>query len=112
VLELDVLAWGRWFETADRHVGMDVLPDGVRVSTVFLALDHAFGGGRPILWETMIFGGPHDGYQDRYTSREAAEAGHARALALCRGRPPGATIPHAGTVITPEERDRMSRDGP
>jgi hypothetical protein len=30
----------------------------------------------------MIFGGPHDGYQDRYTSRQEALEGHQKALAL------------------------------
>lgn len=29
--------------------------DGVNVSTVFLGLDHSFGGDEPILWETMVF---------------------------------------------------------
>lgn len=29
----------------------------VNVSTVFLAIDHAFGDGPPVLYETMIFGG-------------------------------------------------------
>jgi hypothetical protein len=62
------------------------------VSTVFLGVDHDFGGGPPVLWETMIFNAPDDhpldGYQDRYTSREAAMEGHARAVVAAReGRP-------------------------
>lgn len=63
----------------------------MRVSTVFLGLDHSFGlaGDRlPLLWETMIFGGKHDGYVDRYSSRGAALKGHAKALELAiRGLP-------------------------
>jgi hypothetical protein len=53
----------------------------VRVSTVFLSLDHAFHVGTekgpPLLFETMVFGLP-DGaeYQDRYSTWEEAEAGH------------------------------------
>lgn len=36
------------------------------VSSVFLGTDHAFGEGRgPLLWETMIFGGPLNEYQVR-----------------------------------------------
>lgn len=52
----------------------------VFISTVFLGLDHSFGTGKPILFETMIFGGKNDGWQDRYhTYREACE-GHNRIL--------------------------------
>ena len=40
--------------------------------------------GEPILWETMIFGGEHDQYQERYTNRHAALAGHDRAVAMVR----------------------------
>jgi len=78
----DVLTWARWFETAERTVASDHVGD-VHVSTVFLALDHNFGlEGPPVLWETMVFGGALDQECWRYTSREAALAGHAEALAL------------------------------
>jgi hypothetical protein len=53
------------------------------VSTVFLWIDHSWNGGPPVLWETMIFGGLHSDYQERYTSRAAAIAGHMRAVDLC-----------------------------
>lgn len=73
----DLLTWAKWFESADIHVANEER-DGVRVSTVFLGLDHRFGGnGPPILFETMIFGGPHDQDCERYATWEAAEAGHA-----------------------------------
>lgn len=52
--------------------------DGVLVSTIWLAMDHSFGYGEPIHWETMVFGGEMDGYQERYTSEEEALAGHER----------------------------------
>jgi hypothetical protein len=82
----DVRAWARWFETADTDRIVAKTSEGdVEVSTVFLALDHNFGGGEPLLYETMIFGGPHDGYQERYASREEAERGHLSAVALARG---------------------------
>ena len=35
------------------------------ISTVFLGVDHSFGSGPPVLWETMVFGGPMDQEQDR-----------------------------------------------
>jgi len=78
--------WAAWFETANRTLAKDQVGEAL-VSTVFLGLDHSFGGQVPVLWETMIFGGPHDQHQDRYSSREAALAGHASAVALCRSGP-------------------------
>jgi len=83
VVEPDLLKWAEWFETAKRQLANDVLPDGVRISTVFLGLDHGWGGA-PELWETMIFGGAHDQYQARYGTREEALAGHGRAVELAK----------------------------
>lgn len=61
------------------------------VSTVFLALDHShYPSGPPILFETMVFGGPHDEHTDRYATWDEAVAGHNRILAALRdGRNPG-----------------------
>ena len=53
VLEPDLLTWGRWFETADRVLACTEVGANV-VSTVFLGLDHGWGGS-PILFETMVF---------------------------------------------------------
>lgn len=59
--------------------------DGCRVSTVFLALDHRFSGdGPPIVFETMVFGGPFDQEQERYCTWVEAEAGHARWVEKCQ----------------------------
>ncbi len=76
----DLMAWARWFETANLHVAETHFGD-VRVSTVFLGLDHSFGSGPPLLFKSMVFGGTLDGEQERYTSRADAEAGH---TALCQ----------------------------
>lgn len=68
----------------DRRVALDEI-DGIKVSTVFLGIDHSFGlGGPPVLWETMIFGGVHDDYCERYTSRTEAEAGQRAAVDLVK----------------------------
>lgn len=77
----DVLVWEEWFEKADRHVDKTELPNGVSVSTVFLGLDHGWNGDIE-LFETMIFGGEHDGFQDRCSTWEEAEAMHKRAIEL------------------------------
>ena len=59
---------------------VDMVGD-VRVSTVFLGLDHSLTlDGPPVLWETMVFGGDNDQYQQRYTSRAEAIEGHGAIL--------------------------------
>lgn len=83
IKETNLLKWAEWFETADRHV-KNTKVGGVQVSTVFLGLDHNFFGGKPLLFETMIFGGRHDGYQERYTTWEEAEKGHKKASELVK----------------------------
>ncbi len=77
VPEPDLLKWARWFEDAKRQVTLHKLGP-VRVSTVFLGLDHSFrSGSPPVLWETMIFGGKLDGAQARCSgNKEQAEAMH------------------------------------
>jgi hypothetical protein len=60
----------------------DIDGEKVVVSTVFLGLDHSFGGGPPLLWETMIFGGKHNDYQTRYTTYDEARLGHDLAVRL------------------------------
>lgn len=86
----NTLEWGVWLEThrEQRIVRQDTI-DGIKVSTVFLGLDYYYGPRSqphdPILWETMIFGGEHDQYCQRYTSAEDAMAGHMEALKLVEG---------------------------
>ena len=66
VLESDVTKWGAWMEKRERHVGNTYIGD-TRVSTVFLGIDHAFGGGEPLLFETMVFG--NDSHSESYMER-------------------------------------------
>jgi hypothetical protein len=59
------------------RVGDTTIGDA-RVSTVFLEIDHRFvDEGPPILFETLVFGGPMDGEMERYATWEEAEQGHA-----------------------------------
>lgn len=78
--------WAAYFEKADRQVGNDMI-DGVRISTVFLGLDHRWdmSSGEPLLFETMVFGGKHDGYQVRACTWHQAEEQHERACDLIAG---------------------------
>lgn len=64
----------------------DDLPGQAWVSTVFLGLNHAWDDGHPLLFETMVFGGPCDGDQERCSTWEQAEAQHAEVVARCLSR--------------------------
>jgi len=85
----DTLEWGKQYGRADtRRVGEDFIY-GLRISTVFLALDHNFHGGYPILFETMVFaddGGGSDIYVDRYRTWDEAELGHEAVCKLVRDK--------------------------
>ena len=75
----DVREWAAWFELNEgrRIVAQTSISPGVRVSTVFLGINHSFiWGGRPLWFETMIFGGPHSDDQQRYETYLEAQLGH------------------------------------
>lgn len=82
------------YESDDyRRIGQDILVvDGepINISTVWLGIDHNMGGpGVPIIFETMIFGGAHDGQLTRYATESAAQEGHMRTVAdLAAGEVP------------------------
>lgn len=88
----DLREWGQWFEhSSNRIVGMTQINSEVHVSTVFLGLDHRFGGnGPPLLFETMVFGGPMDQEQWRYSSWDDAAANHEMVVKRARAAMAGA----------------------
>jgi hypothetical protein len=65
---------------------------GIWVSTVWLGLDHSFGGGPPLIFESMVFdpgrgeGRWHDVDMDRYTTEAQARAGHRTMVEKTFGR--------------------------
>lgn len=89
---IDIWEWQRLFALRMQDVGRDtwwcrqtVISDGVEVSTVWLGLDYSFGlGGPPLIWETMVFGGPHDEEQWRYPTRQTALDAHERIVRAMR----------------------------
>lgn len=86
----NLIQWSKFFGNYEaRRVDATELHDGkVLVSTVFLGVDHDYGEVVPLLWETMIFGGEHDLYRERYARHDSAIAGHAAAVLLAqRGAP-------------------------
>lgn len=72
----DVLEWGKTF-SKNRRVAKDEF-NGHMVSTVFLGLDHSFGYGQPLLFESMVFkdGSWNDLDSRRYATWDEAIAGH------------------------------------
>ncbi len=77
VFEPDIIKWVKWFETSgDARVVAKTKVGEVEVSTVFLSVDHNFGSGQPILYETLVFGGPLDEECDRYPTKADARRGH------------------------------------
>ena len=77
-IKVDFYTWAIWFEHSNaRRIKQTKLPGDVRVSTVFIGIDSRE------LFETMIFGGEHDQYQQRSYSYEAALAEHQLAIQEC-----------------------------
>ena len=91
VVEPSLMRWAKWYEKADRHVAQEEITEAggrikrkVRISTVFLAVDYGSAEkGKPILWETMVFGGKHHEYQERCSGgRKDAEKMHKRVMKM------------------------------
>jgi hypothetical protein len=83
--------WAAALES-DRRVALDQLANGVTVSTVWLGIDHRFGGGGPhLIFETMVFypaayddgyGGPAVADSGRYSTEREAITGHTEHVQL------------------------------
>lgn len=66
--------------------------NGYLVSTVDLGLDHNFGVGEPLYYETMVFELDEDEYiktfedlyMERYATEEQAKEGHKRIVEMIR----------------------------
>jgi len=95
--EPDMVKWAKSFEKTDKVIKQEAIAtgmsfdmpiskttanltdgklEGCRISTVFLGIDHNFGDGPPLLFETMVFGGKLDQEQDRYSTYDEAITGH------------------------------------
>ncbi len=75
----DLLEWAAKFEAMDRRVAHTRVLGMCDVSTVFLGLDHAWGGGPPLLFETMAFWHGEGGYEmHRCSTWLQAQEQHAR----------------------------------
>ncbi|MFC5996924.1 hypothetical protein ACFQE5_22190 [Pseudonocardia hispaniensis] len=81
--------WVATFRHNDGRVALDTV-GAVTVSTVHLGIDHSFGSGRPLIFETMVLGGPLDEEQARYSSEVEAVAGHQQVVARVHAAETGA----------------------
>lgn len=100
----DVMTWATFFENVDnRRVGSDTIDENW-VSTVFLGLDHSFGRGDPLLFETMVFTAGETGAMDRYRTWAEAAAGHERIASMLRRE-----LADAGTCTLNTLRTAMAR---
>lgn len=86
VIETDLITWAIWLDNlGNRTVGYTEITSECFISTVFMGLDHRFHGkGPPIVFETMIFGGPLDQHTWRYASYDDADTGHKAAVRKAR----------------------------
>jgi len=78
VAEPDPAKWGPWMRTANRKVREEVIGDAapVRVITMFLGIDCSRGEGPPMLFESVVHGGPLNSESTLSGTWEAAEAAH------------------------------------
>jgi hypothetical protein len=67
------IEWGQRFKRQDRVVKQSKLPGARYLSTVFLGIDHSYGGNKPLLFESMLFPGND---LRRYSTWAEALAGH------------------------------------
>jgi hypothetical protein len=92
VVEATLTEWIAWLGAVGDARAMIKTPIGkdCEVSTVFLGIDHNWGGGRIHVFETMVFGGPMAEEYRRYSTWDEAMAGHARMVELVKSKMSGA----------------------
>lgn len=83
--------WKTWITLGLRtHSNPRVAEDAIsesRISTVFQGIDRAHPDGPPLIFETMVFGGPLNGEMDRCSTWDQAEAMHAAMCQRVRAQP-------------------------
>jgi hypothetical protein len=71
-------------DPAYKRIDETTLPDGKWISTVWLGLNHRFGEGPPLIFETMVFDSQDNLEsieQERYSTEEDAIIGHQQMIA-------------------------------
>ncbi len=80
---IEMEEWVRLIEAGDVQVATTPTEDGI-VSTVWVGIDMGFGGGPPLIFESMVFGNTMNQEQVRYETEEDARAGHEKLVELVR----------------------------
>jgi len=96
VVPATLLEWGRFLQDNERRVIFTTIGRRVRVSTIFMGLDHRWNNrGAPLIYETMIFaeGLKHlDTVRSLYSTRAQAIRGHKIAIEEVREFLPKAKV--------------------
>lgn len=83
---INAAEWAPLLNDAEyRLVEYTELPAGGWVSTVWLGLDHNWGDGPPLIFESLDF--PARDHLRRYSTIEEARAGHREVVALSEMKP-------------------------
>jgi hypothetical protein len=80
---MTMMDWAQSLKS-DRRVAETTLPNGYWISTVWLGLNHQFGSGPPLIFETMVFQSRDDLDEmdcDRYSTEAEALKGHEEMVA-------------------------------
>ncbi len=78
---IDLITYGLLHRDQEYVIIRKTIYINAKVSTVWLGINHNFDpNGTPLIFESMIFGGEHTEYQDRYETEEQAIAGHQRII--------------------------------
>lgn len=90
VIPATMQGWATFFHDFKRRQVAETFVGDVRVSTVFLGIDHGFGmTDEPLVFETMAFKENRSSYDDLYCERYAtwdeAIAGHEAMVKKVRG---------------------------
>lgn len=90
----DIEKWIAFIEGGKCVIATEFICEHVQVSTVFLAIDHNVytiqsiltraPKQAPILFETKVFNGEHDGFTQRYRTYGGALAGHRKICTLLK----------------------------
>lgn len=88
--EISIEFWRVLFNSSYQRVAITHIPnfpvnnsdkkETIDISTVWIGVDHSIVGRKIIIFETMMFGGPEDEYQERYSTLDQAIEGHLKVV--------------------------------
>lgn len=87
VREPNLLKWADWMAKENKRIGYDKI-DEILICTIFLGIDHRFGTGSPLLFETIVSHGEEYSELDelvRYETWDDAVQGHERWVKKVKG---------------------------